>query len=105
MWKLHGAPDEVLTYTNGVGAAFRAARQIRAGRFDRVYVLPHSIRSALVPFLAGVPDRRGLPGRGAAGCCTRWFSPIVARTACTRVLNMSTCWYPMSARGCWKSRS
>jgi heptosyltransferase-2 len=74
LWKLHGAPDEILTYTNGVGAAFRAARQIRAGRFDRVYVLPHSIRSALVPFLAGVPDRRGLPGWGR-----RWLLHEVIR--------------------------
>ncbi len=64
LWKLHGAPDEILTYTNGVGAAFRAASLIRAGRYDRVYVLPHSIRSALIPFLAGVPHRRGLSGLG-----------------------------------------
>jgi hypothetical protein len=25
LWKLHGAPDAILTYTNGLGAAGRAA--------------------------------------------------------------------------------
>lgn len=66
LWKLHGAPDDILTYTNGTWSALAAARRVRAGRFDRAYVLPHSIRSALVPFLAGVPDRLGLPGPGRA---------------------------------------
>lgn len=75
LWKLHGAPDEVLTYTNGVGAAFRAAARVRAGRFDRAYLLPHSIRSTLVPFLAGVPLRIGLPGAGRGFLAHRVVEP------------------------------
>lgn len=75
LWKLHGAPDEILTYTHGLGAALAAARRVRAGRFDRVFVLPHSIRSALIPFLAGVPERVGLPGAGRALMLHRVVQP------------------------------
>lgn len=64
LWKLHGAPDEILTYTDSVATMISAARQIRRARFDRAYVLPHSIRSALMPFWAGVPERYGLSGAG-----------------------------------------
>jgi len=35
---------------------------VRAERFREVYVLPQSFRSALIPFLAGVPFRAGMPG-------------------------------------------
>lgn len=66
LWKLHGAPDDLLTYNHGLLAMARAVHQVRVGRFDAAYVLPHSIRSALIPFLAGVPRRIGLPGTGRA---------------------------------------
>lgn len=75
LWKLHGAPDEVLTYTNGVGALLRAAVRVRAGGFHQAYVLPHSVRSALVPFLAGVPERVGLPGEGRSFLLHRVVEP------------------------------
>ncbi len=40
-----------------VGASLR-------GRFDAAYVLPNSIKSALLPWLAGVPVRSGYRGEG-----------------------------------------
>ena len=41
----------------------RVARSLR-GRFDAAYVLPNSIKSALVPWLARVPLRVGYQGEG-----------------------------------------
>jgi heptosyltransferase II len=45
------------------GKRRRVASQLR-GRFDTAYVLPNSIKSALIPWLAGVPRRVGYRGEG-----------------------------------------
>lgn len=62
LWRLHAAPDEVLTLEEGWRGLRRTARRLKALRFDRAYVLPHSFRSALVPWLARIPSRIGPPG-------------------------------------------
>jgi heptosyltransferase-2 len=46
----------------GLGARFALAKRLRAEGFARAYVLPRSLKAALVPFLAGVPRRRGFRG-------------------------------------------
>ncbi len=38
------------------------ARQLRAEQFDRAYVLPNSFKAALIPWLAGIPQRIGYVG-------------------------------------------
>ncbi|HET9642395.1 MAG TPA: lipopolysaccharide heptosyltransferase II [Burkholderiaceae bacterium] len=38
------------------------ARQLRDRRFDTAYVLPNSLKSALVPWMAGIPRRIGYRG-------------------------------------------
>ncbi|QTF92758.1 lipopolysaccharide heptosyltransferase II [Halomonas sp. BM-2019] len=45
----------------GWGIRRRVARSLR-GRFDHAIVLPRSWKSALVPFLAGIPRRTGFTG-------------------------------------------
>ena len=41
---------------------WRLARQLAVGGYDAVYVLPNSLKSALVPWLAGIPQRVGFTG-------------------------------------------
>lgn len=45
------------------------ARQIE-GRFDTAYVLPNSLKSALLPFLASIPKRVGYLGEARVGLLT-----------------------------------
>jgi heptosyltransferase-2 len=46
---------------------WQLARQLAAGGYDAVYVLPNSLKSALVPFLAGIPRRIGFTGESRYG--------------------------------------
>lgn len=43
---------------------WQEGRKLRKLGFDTCFVLPNSIKSALVPFFAGIPDRRGFKGEG-----------------------------------------
>lgn len=43
---------------------FALAHEIRKSHFDRAYVLPNTLKSALIPFLAGIPKRIGWRGEG-----------------------------------------
>jgi heptosyltransferase-2 len=43
-------------------ARHRVARQLARRGYQRAYVLPNSIKSALVPFFAGIPERIGFVG-------------------------------------------
>jgi heptosyltransferase-2 len=46
---------------------WKLARQLAARHYDAVYVLPNSLKSALVPFLAGIPQRIGFTGESRYG--------------------------------------
>ena len=50
----HGAAD--------LGGRWRLARTLAKRGYDRAIVLPNSWKSALVPFLAGIPQRAGYVG-------------------------------------------
>ncbi|MES2632645.1 MAG: lipopolysaccharide heptosyltransferase II [Pseudomonadota bacterium] len=55
------------------GLQFKARRTIAKqveGRFDTAYVLPNSLKSALLPFLASIPKRVGYLGESRVGLLT-----------------------------------
>ncbi len=46
-------------------------RHLRAERYGRAYVLSRAIKPALIPFLAGIPERFGYIGEGRVGLLNR----------------------------------
>lgn len=52
-------------------ARYRLARQLAQNGYQRAYVLPNSLKSALVPFLAGIPQRIGFTGEARYGLINR----------------------------------
>ncbi len=55
------------------GLQFKARRAIArqiSGQFDAAYVLPNSLKSALLPFLASIPKRIGYLGESRVGLLT-----------------------------------
>ena len=55
------------------GLQFKARRSIArrlTGQFDKAYVLPNSLKSALLPFLASIPQRIGYLGEARVGLLT-----------------------------------
>jgi heptosyltransferase-2 len=57
----HPHLDAVVPLPKSAGT-FGAARLLKEGRFDTAYVLPKSARTALEPWLAGIPRRIGFGG-------------------------------------------
>ena len=66
--------DEVIEFPfQHGGLQFKARRAIAKqvqGRFDTAYVLPNSLKSSLLPFLAGIPKRVGYLGEARVGLLT-----------------------------------
>ncbi len=62
LWRMHSAVASVIELHDWPAGVLSATVRVGGIKFDRAYVLPHSFRASLVPFLAGVPDRVGLPG-------------------------------------------
>jgi heptosyltransferase II len=66
--------DEVIEFPfRHGGLQFRARRMLGRelqGRFDTAYVLPNSLKSALLPFLASIPRRVGYLGEARVGLLT-----------------------------------
>ncbi|MCJ0765440.1 lipopolysaccharide heptosyltransferase II [Variovorax terrae] len=66
--------DEVIEFPfQHGGLQFKARRSLAQqieGRFDTAYVLPNSLKSALLPFLASIPRRIGYLGEARVGLLT-----------------------------------
>ncbi len=50
-----------------IKARWQLGRELARRRYDAVYVLPNSLKSALVPFMAGIPRRVGFTGESRYG--------------------------------------
>jgi heptosyltransferase-2 len=68
LWEMHDAVDAIVKLAPGWSGVRRAAATLSRGKLAAAYVFPNSFRSALVPFLARIPERIG-----AAGHCRRWL--------------------------------
>ncbi len=69
LWRMVPSVSRVIEIAGeGALGTFRTARLLRDLRFDRCFVLPLSFRSALIPYLAGIPLRIGMPGH-----CRDWM--------------------------------
>ncbi len=62
MWSLFPEPVGVIAIDGGLRGSWRTVRRLRAQRWARAVVFPNSFRSALLPFAAGIPVRRGFRG-------------------------------------------
>jgi heptosyltransferase-2 len=54
-----------------LGDRWRLARELARARYDEAIVLPNSLKSALVPFFAGIPQRIGFVGEARRGLLNR----------------------------------
>jgi heptosyltransferase-2 len=62
LWKLHTVFDGIQPLLEGIVGTLKTAAVIRRLHLDKAFILPHSFRSAIVPWLAGIPTRIGMPG-------------------------------------------
>lgn len=67
IYRADGTASDVRTVAGLVADSLAVAR----GRFAEAWLLPNSFRSALVPFLAGIPERIGYATDGRASLLTR----------------------------------
>jgi len=58
---------------------WRLSRRLRQRRYDRCYVLPNSMKSAIAPFLAAIPQRHGHRGEARYLLLNRLHQDGVAR--------------------------
>jgi heptosyltransferase II len=62
LWEMHPAINKVVSLHHGMGGLIRSVQTLREDRASVAFVFPNSFRSALIPFLAGIPRRRGARG-------------------------------------------
>lgn len=78
LWAMHKTPEAIVDLEAGTAGIWRTVAALKnKAPFERAYVLPHSLRSALVPWLARIPERIGMPGHFRDGLLTRVIHPEI----------------------------
>ena len=54
-----------------LGARWKLARELACARYARAYILPNSLKSALIPCFAGIPERIAFTGEARYGLVNR----------------------------------
>ena len=62
IWSMFTTIDQVISRPHAGQSLKPTIRELKKQEFEVSYILPHSFRSALPPFLARIPKRIGLPG-------------------------------------------
>lgn len=62
LWEMCSSVDDCLLLESGFAGTLRTVEAVAAKGFNTAYVFPNSVRSALIPFMAGIPRRRGMSG-------------------------------------------
>ena len=76
LWEMHSAVDRIIPIAQGRGGTRRTVQVLRRQSFDRAVIFPNSFRSALLPFMGGVPRRRGV--------ASHWRTPLLTERRPTR---------------------
>ena len=77
LWEAHVVPDSRIEFLSGTHGTWQTIQLLRSsGPYDRVFILPNSFRSALIPWLAGVRPRIGLAGHGRRWLLTQPVDPM-----------------------------
>ncbi len=74
LWKSVAEVDEVLAIESGE-SVFAVAKKLRVPAFDTAIIFPNSLRTALEPWLAGIPRRVGTPGHHRRWLLNQIFEP------------------------------
>lgn len=95
IFSLYDGVDRVITFDRngrhkGARGRLRLAAEVRKGRFDLAIMLPNSFDSALVPFLAGIPQRAGKDSDARSIILTHRFPRKLLRPDTHQVLNYLT---------------
>jgi heptosyltransferase-2 len=62
LWELHAGVDQIVVCGKGLMGTLHTAGALRRAGCRTAFVFPNSLRSALIPFLGGIPERIGATG-------------------------------------------
>ena len=79
LWEMHPAVSDTITLETTTAGMFRTSRLVKNKKFNSAYILPNSWRSALIPFMAHIPNRIGQTGHHRQLLLTETTQPAPER--------------------------